>query len=71
MKFVLDIRVLATMSAQQFVIPVDLTGPATLTIQPSPFGLGHLISILDDVGGKREWFANEIIGMRFEGADGR
>ena len=66
MKFILSIRVLAGMDVQQFVIPIDLTGSATLMIKPGEFGDGHRISILDEDGELRAWFAHELINLRFE-----
>ena len=67
MKLVLNIRVLAGMDVQQFVIPLDLAGPAALTIRPGEFGQGHRISVLAD--GETEprlWFAHELVGLYFE-----
>jgi hypothetical protein len=66
MKLVLNIRVLAGMGISQFVIPLDLTGPASLKIRPGDFGQGNRISILDETGQMREWFAYEIAGLYFE-----
>lgn len=68
MKLVLNIRVLAGMDVQQFVIPLDLAGPATLKVEPGDlgFGRGHKISILDEDDEPRMWFAHELIGLRFE-----
>lgn len=67
MKLVLNIRVLAGMDVQQFVIPLDLTGPATLKIRPGKFGQGNEISILDEDGELCMWFAHELTGLHFEG----
>ena len=66
MRLVLNIHVLPGMDIQQFVIPLDLAGPATLEIKPG-IGRGNFISILDEAGGKREWYATEICGLHFEG----
>ena len=68
MKLVLNIRVLAGMDVQQFIIPLDLTGAATLKIRPGEFGQGHRISILGEDGEPREWFAHELAGLYFEAA---
>jgi hypothetical protein len=65
MKLILEIRVLPGMDVQQFVIPLDLTGAATLRIAPSQNG-GRLISILDEGNQKREWFAVDIVSVRFD-----
>ena len=66
MKLILNIRVLAGMHVQQFVIPLDLTGAGSLTIEPGDFGQGHKIKILAADGELREWFAHELLGLRFE-----
>lgn len=67
MKLILTIRVIAGMDAQEFVIPLDLTGPATLKIKPSGIGIGNRISILDENGELREWLAHDLLGLQFEG----
>jgi hypothetical protein len=66
MRLVLNIRVLAGMDVQQFVVPLDLTGAVTLKIRPGEFGQGHRISVLDENGELRQWFAHELIGLYFE-----
>jgi hypothetical protein len=66
MKFVLNIRVLMGMNVQQFVVPLDLAGAATLKIRPGDFGQGYRISILDENGELCEWFATELAGLYFE-----
>lgn len=65
MNLVLTIRVLASMDVQQFVVPLDLTGPATLTIRPGEFGIGHRIGILDAALELRCWYASELIGLQY------
>lgn len=65
MNLVLVIRVLASMDAQQFIVPLDLTGIATLVIKPGDFGIGYQISILDADLGLRCWYAHELISVHF------
>ena len=65
MKLVLDIRVFGGMNVQRFVIPLDLTGPASLTIKST--GQGYHVGVLDEDGELRVWFAHELVGLRFEG----
>jgi hypothetical protein len=63
--FILTVRILPGMEIQQFVIPVDLAGPATLKVMRCRPGPGYLISILDKDGQKRAWFAGEVEDARF------
>jgi hypothetical protein len=62
----LDIRVMTGLRRQQFLVPVDLTGPATLNIIPGQFGVGNIIEIIDEEGEKRSWYAQEIYVIKFE-----
>ncbi len=62
----LDIRVMTGLRRQQFLVPVDLTGPATLRIQPGQFGVGNTIQIIDEEGELRVWYAQEIFVLYFE-----
>jgi hypothetical protein len=50
---------------QEFKIPVDLTGPATLNITPGQFGLGNFISIIGEDGEDRKWYAEQIYTVQF------
>lgn len=65
MTFILSIRILPAGKTLTFSVPLDLTGPGTLRITSSVSG-GYFISILDDTGSKREWFAFELLNVRFE-----
>jgi hypothetical protein len=62
----LDIRVMTGLRRQQFLVPVDLTGPATLKILPGQFGIGNTIEIIDEEGELRQWYAQEIFVVKFE-----
>ena len=66
MNLILTIRILASVDPQQFVIPLDLVGPATLRIEPGEFGQGHRIIVIDEAGGLRCWYAHELIGLKYE-----
>lgn len=68
---VLNIRVLAGMRAQQFVVPLGPAGPATLAIRPGDFGAGHRITVLDAAGEQRDWYAYELLGVHFEETGGK
>jgi hypothetical protein len=64
--FVLEIRVITGLRRQKFEVPVDLTGPATLTVEVGSFGGGNNVSIIDEEGEKRAWFADKIYTIKFE-----
>ena len=72
MSFVLVIRVLPGMCGRsgkrlKFIVPVDLAGPCTLSVEPGESGQGHYIRIIAEDGEPREWFAAELISLRFTG----
>jgi hypothetical protein len=66
MNLILEIRVLHGLGIQQFVVPVNLSGPATLSIKPADSGRGYMISILDDQGESRVWYCVELYRLRFQ-----
>lgn len=66
MKFILDIQVLPGTEVLHFEIPLDLTGPATLRIEPGSEGVGSRITILAEGGDLRAWYAHRLLGLRFE-----
>jgi hypothetical protein len=65
-KLIFTIQVLASMNPQQFVVPLDLAGPVTLKIASAESGDGNLISVLDEDGELRRWFAHRLLALSFE-----